>query len=141
MKLSESECAQRIGNAEFGVLGTVDAERGTHLVPVVYIVRDNEIVVPIDTIKPKSSTSLRRTVNLEADPRSSLLVDHRSSDWRELWWVRADLRFIREDEFSQHHADSLVAKYPHYAMPGSIGSVLRFAIESFRGWSASQGLP
>ena len=50
--------------------------------------------VPVDRVKPKSSSRLQRQRNLEADPRAALLVEHWDrGDWSRLWWVRAELRW------------------------------------------------
>ena len=39
-------------------------------------------------MKAKSGGRLQRLVNLEADARCVLLVDHYDDDWSQLWWVR-----------------------------------------------------
>lgn len=137
MRLSTDECTVRLERARFGVLGTVDPDLGTHLVPVVFVTQDQELIVPVDTVKQKSSTRLRRIENLETDPRSTLLVDHRSPDWSDLWWVRADLRFATQDTPTPSDTTRFAAKYPDYASTDSIESILRFTITGLRGWSAS----
>ena len=56
---------------------------------------DGHVGVPIDRVKPKSSSRLQREDNLEADPRGSLLVEHwETQDWSRLWWVRAQLEHV-----------------------------------------------
>ena len=90
--LDEDGCRQRFAGAQVAVLGTVHPERGVDLVPVVFAVVGDELHVPVDVVKPKASTRLQRLANIAADPRVSLLVDHRSDDWDELWWVRAKLQ-------------------------------------------------
>ena len=43
---------------------------------------DGYVGVPIDQVKPKSSSRLQRERNLEADPRAALLVEHwNRDDW------------------------------------------------------------
>jgi len=83
MRMDSTDCLIQLESAAFGVLGTLDPDRGTHLVPVVFAVRGDELVIPIDAVKPKR-TKLRRTDNLRADAQASLLVDHRDADWRRL---------------------------------------------------------
>ena len=74
--------------------------RGVDAVPVVYATSGDFVGVPVDRVKPKSTTRLQRERNLEADPRAALLIEHWDrEDWSRLWWVRAELR--REDDDSR----------------------------------------
>ena len=57
MRLDSIDCRKRMDSSMFGVLGTVDPDRGTHLVPVVFAVSGDELVVPIDAVKPKETIS------------------------------------------------------------------------------------
>jgi PPOX class probable F420-dependent enzyme len=121
----------------FGVLGTVDPDRGTHLVPVVFAVSGEELVVPIDAVKPKQTGQLRRISNLRSDARASLIVDYRSDDWTELWWVRADLRFLTSEDYAAGWPSRLANRYPQYREVGTVDSLLLFAIQSLSGWAAA----
>jgi PPOX class probable F420-dependent enzyme len=92
MRLAEKDARARLVAQDHGVLCTVHAERGADAVPVVYVVDDGYVGVPIDRVKPKASSRLQRERNLQADPRGTLLVDHWDrDDWSQLWWVRAQL--------------------------------------------------
>lgn len=135
MRLTEGECRNRLMDATFGVLGTVDAATGVHLVPVVFAIRGDTLAVPIDRVKPKASTRLRRITNLELDSRASLLVDHRSSDWDQLWWVRADMACIGSVDPDAWLA-ALGERYPLYTSASSIATVITFTIDSLSGWDA-----
>ena len=126
----------RLASCRIGVLGTVDPIRGAHLVPVVFAIDGDRLAIPIDTIKSKASLRLRRTSNLEADPRASLLVDGRSDDWEALWWVRADLTFVGEDDPAMWR-DVLADRYPAYATDAAVHTVLAFSIDGLAGWSAT----
>lgn len=119
------------------MLGTVDGARGVHLVPVVFVVSGNELVVPIDSLKPKSSRRLRRVDNLQADGRASIVVDHASDDWSELWWIRADLEFVGSLDPEEPWLALLASKYPQYRNRSTIDSLLLFTIGSVRGWTGS----
>ena len=44
--------------------------------------------------KPKRTTNLKRLRNILENPRVSVLADHYSDQWEELWWVRADGRAL-----------------------------------------------
>ena len=136
MRLDPIASAERLASARFGVLGTVDPQRGTHLVPVVFALLDGHVVIPIDAVKPKSGALLRRLANLDVDPRASLLVDHRSEDWSELWWVRADLHAVATDDDGPARA-ALAARYEPYRDPASVPSILTLRIDHITGWSAA----
>jgi PPOX class probable F420-dependent enzyme len=136
MRLETPDCWNLLGNATFGVLGTVDAAIGVHLVPVVFAVEEEVLAIPIDRVKLKGSTRLRRVTNLEQDSSASLIVDHRSSDWDQLWWVRADMTFVGPGDPAPW-LPVLGERYPAYASKGSITSVLTFAIDALSGWAAS----
>lgn len=111
--------------------------------PVVYVVDggrvddadSNAIVIPIDTVKPKTGVRLQRLRNLEADPRATLLVDHYDDDWTRLWWVRAHGP-AREAAPSADQLDRLAAAFPVYAAAGSVPSVILLEVEGITGWSA-----
>lgn len=139
MKLGAEEARARLASRDHGVLCTVHPERGVDAVPVVYAVDDGCVGVPIDRVKPKTSPRLQRTRNLEADPRAALLVEHWDrSDWSQLWWVRAELRWVGDD--SQERAATLGSRlaeaFPQYReQPFSAVLVLRIA--GVTGWSAS----
>lgn len=119
MRLTPDEARARLAAHVHGILCTVHTERGPDPVPAVYALDDDGFVgVPIDRVKPKSSSRLQRERNIEADPRASLLVEHwDAADWARLWWVRAELR--REDDPSRAQVDGLAARLaravPQYA--------------------------
>ena len=103
--------------------------------PVVFAVDDEQVLIPVDRVKAKRTTALRRVANLERDPRATLLVDHRGEDWSDLWWVRADLRLASHDVVDGV-VEVLARKYAQYRDPGSVASVLRFDIVNISRWSA-----
>lgn len=139
MKLSAAEARTRLASHDHGIFCTVHADRGVDAVPVVYAFDDAGFVgVPIDEVKPKESSRLQRTRNLEADPRATLLIEHWDRhDWSQLWWVRAELRWEGHDQGGR--AAALAARladaFPQYRdQPFSTVLVLRTVGVS--GWSA-----
>ena len=96
MRLDQDEARIRLAGHDHGILCTVHPVRGVDAVPVAYVVdADGFVAVPVDRVKPKSSSRLQRERNLEADPRATLLVEHWDPvDWSRLWWVRAELRWV-----------------------------------------------
>jgi PPOX class probable F420-dependent enzyme len=137
VRLSYEMSLARLESGGFAVLGTVDERRGVHLVPVIYVVAPGKVAIPIDRVKDKTTMRLRRIENLGNDPRASLLVDHRSDDWAELWWVRADLTFL-EVERPARWAPVFADRFPPYVVAAAIESVLVLAIESVTGWQATR---
>lgn len=140
MRLGPDEARARLAAHVHGVCATTHPERGPDPVPVVYALDDDGYVgIPIDRVKPKSSTRLQREVNLESDPRSALLVEHwDAEDWSRLWWVRADLRWEPDPpaERVEGLAERLSRTVPQYAQrPFERVIVLR--VEKVTGWAAS----
>lgn len=138
MRLAHDEAMARFVAHDHGILCTVHAIRGADAVPCVFAVDDNCVGVPVDRVKPKSSSRLQRERNLEADPRASLLVEQWDrEDWSQLWWVRAWLRW--ETNPSPEREDGLAAllerRYPQYGgRPFDRVHVLR--IVDVTGWAA-----
>ncbi|MEM9037907.1 MAG: pyridoxamine 5'-phosphate oxidase family protein [Actinomycetota bacterium] len=139
MRIDETMARRLLERHDHGILMTVHPEHGTDGVPVVFAVIDDHLAVPIDLVKPKSSTRLQRERNLEADPRSTLLLDHwDAQDWSRLWWVRARLRWVADPpkEVEESLAAGLVEEYEPYA-DRPFARLLVFRIRSVTGWAAS----
>ena len=140
MKLSGEQALQRLTEHVHGVMCTVHPERGPDPVPAVYAVHDGHVGVPIDQVKPKASTRLKREDNLLDDPRSALLVEHwDTEDWSRLWWVRADLEHVEGPSASliEQLADRLSRSVPQYA-DKPFHRVVVCRIVRVTGWSASE---
>jgi Pyridoxamine 5'-phosphate oxidase len=140
MRLSDRDARARVAAHDHGVLCTIHPERGVDAVPVAYAVDDDGYVgVPVDRVKPKSSSRLQRERNLEADPRAALLVEHWDrSDWSRLWWVRAELRWLDDaaDARTADLAARLARAYPQYRdQPFTRVLVLR--VVGVTGWAAA----
>jgi len=141
MRLSADEARARLAARVHGVLCTLHPQRGPDPQPVVYAVsEDGHVAVPIDRVKPKSSSRLQREDNLEADPRAALLVEHwEAEDWSRLWWVRAHLQHVPDPppSLTEDLTARLARAVPQYAdRPNHRLLVCR--IVSVTGWSASE---
>jgi PPOX class probable F420-dependent enzyme len=136
MRLTDDDALARLAAHDHGVLSTVHPERGVDAVPVVFAVDEGYVGIPVDRVKAKSSPRLQRRRNLEADPRATLLVDqwHRD-DWSQLWWVRAELRYVIDDVRAAPLTELLVARYPQY-QGETFDDVLVLEIVGVTGWSA-----
>lgn len=141
MPMSVDDARARLTVADHAVLSTVDADRGVHAVPVCFALLRDHVVVPIDRVKPKSTTTLRRTENLDADARATLLVDHWDRhDWQQLWWVRADLVRSAEGTVAAEELaafeQALRDRYPQYRHT-EFAQLLVFDVVQVSGWSAT----
>lgn len=140
MKLDPDEARTRLAAEVHGVLVTLHPERGPDPQPAVYALsEDGHVGVPIDTVKPKTSSRLRREDNLEADPRGSLLVEHwETEDWSRLWWVRAQLEHLPDPPtaLTDELADRLARTVPQYA-DKPFHRILVCRVVTVTGWAAS----
>lgn len=133
---------RRFAESRFASLATV-SEAGPHLVPVVFAMVGDLVVTAVDG-KPKSTTQLRRLANIAAEPRVSLLVDHRDEDWAQLWWVRVDGEADVHDLSSTvgvSAAEALRDKYSQYATVALPGPVIVVRPQRWSSWSASGVFP
>jgi PPOX class probable F420-dependent enzyme len=127
----------RFAAARVARLATI-GETGPHLVPVVFAVEDDTVVIAIDH-KPKARRDVRRLANIRAQPAVSLLADHYDEDWTALWWVRADgqAEVVEDDAAMSGPIDLLVAKYPQYRDMRPAGPVIVVRVSQWRGWAAT----
>ena len=136
--MNDARMWERIRTARVGVLGTIRPDGAPHQVPFVYAaVADRLLVSAVDS-KPKSGRRLARLVNIEAEPRVSVLVQWYEDDWSALWWVRADGRAMVSAGVSPAQRRALEEKYPHYARH-ELGPFVLIEVEHLSGWEASGG--
>ena len=138
MKLSADEARRRAAGSDHGVLATLHPTRGVDTVPAAFVIDGDLVAIPIDRVKPKASTDLQRSRNLDADPRASLLCEQWDAvDWSRLWWVRISLRRSSEPaEVVAGLEAGLRRRYPQYEVEPFAG-ILTFRIVEISGWSAS----
>ncbi|WP_018331630.1 TIGR03668 family PPOX class F420-dependent oxidoreductase [Actinomycetospora chiangmaiensis] len=134
--LGPDDARARFAAARVARLGTASATGEPHLVPVVFAVVDDRVLIAIDQ-KPKRTRDLRRLRNIEANPTVSLLVDVYSDDWSALWWVRADGRASVREDLLGEALPLLGARYPQHAADPPQGPVIEVAVARWSGWSAS----
>ncbi|NMO04694.1 hypothetical protein HH308_26075 [Gordonia sp. TBRC 11910] len=142
MKLTVAAAHARFAANLHGVLCTTHPDRGADPQPVVYTVSDDGYVgIPIDSVKPKTSTRLKREQNLAADPRATLLVEHwEIEDWSRLWWVKAQLSYLPGPERTvvDDLAERLSRTVPQYA-DRPFHRILVFGVVGVTGWSGADG--
>jgi PPOX class probable F420-dependent enzyme len=131
VRLTADEAWSRLRASNHGVLATVHPERGVDAVPVVFAVDGERILLPVDTVKAKSTTRLQRAVNLASDPRCVLLVDHYEDDWTRLWWVRAHGSATVVDG-----REEALTAFPAYRDSGAVVTTIVLRPEVVSGWRA-----
>ena len=105
------------------------------MVAVVFVTFDGGICIPIDG-KRKSGRPLKRLVNIERNPRVSLLIDEYSDDWTKLRWVRCDGNaevVLAEAGL----AAALTAKYPQYEQLDVGACAIRIVVQRTQSWHAA----
>ncbi|KRC92229.1 hypothetical protein ASE25_02390 [Terrabacter sp. Root85] len=141
MRLNEETARSRLREQVHGVLCTLHPDRGPDPVPIVYAVSDDgHVGIPIDTVKPKTSSRLQREANLAADPRGSLLIERwEDDDWSRLWWVRAELQHVSDppSSLTDDLADRLASTVPQYA-DKPFHRLLVCRIVRVTGWAAGE---
>lgn len=136
--MDRTEALARLSRAKLGHLATIRPEPEPHVVPVTFAVVGNHLVTAVDH-KPKTTTSLQRLVNVQAHPRASLLVDHYSENWDQLWWVRVDgAASVHTDGSDWEQArEALADKYPQYNDRPPDGPAIRLEIETVISWEST----
>jgi PPOX class probable F420-dependent enzyme len=127
----------RFAQAPVARLATVTPSGMPHLVPVVFALRDDVIYTAVDA-KPKSTQRLRRLGNIESNPQVSMLVDHYSDDWTQLWWARVDgVASVHDDGDALDIGYQLLrAKYAQYQSVSLDGPVIAVAVQRWASWHA-----
>jgi PPOX class probable F420-dependent enzyme len=128
--------AELFAAAPVAALATA-ADGVPHLVPVVFAVSGDTVYTAVDA-KRKSTKRLRRLANIEANPRVSLLVDHYTDDWTQLWWVRADgiAEIHPHGEQMAIGYALLRAKYRQYERTALDGPVVTVTVQRWSSWHA-----
>lgn len=136
--MDEQEARQRFSAAQIARLATVRPDGAPHVVPVVFALAGDELYVVVDH-KPKRTHRLQRLVNLRAEPRCSLLVDHYEADWSALWWVRADGVAAVVDEPDAEHPglQALSARHHTYRVQPPDGPLIIVTVSRWSGWSGT----
>ena len=117
--------------ARFPFLATIDGQQPR--VRPVSPVRTDGFTVYIANLR-----AYHKTVEIEANPRVSLLVDHYDDDWTQLWWVRADgVAAIHDsgEEMATGYA-LLRTKYPQYQRIALDGPVVPVEVQRWSSWQA-----
>ncbi|MFD3809471.1 TIGR03668 family PPOX class F420-dependent oxidoreductase [Rhodococcus sp. NPDC058639] len=129
---------RRVTEARVARLATADGSGEPHLVPIVFALDGDAMYTCVDD-KPKTTRRLRRLADIAANPRVSVLVDHYSDDWSQLWWIRIDgiaTVHAADTDAGATGLDALARKYPQYRSKRPPGPVITIARLRWRSWSA-----
>jgi len=129
---------RRVAAARVARLATVNGSGEPHLIPIVFALDGGTIHTCVDD-KPKTTRRLRRLRDITENPRVSVLVDHYSDDWSQLWWIRIDGIATVHDADTAVGAtglDALAGKYPQYREKRPPGPVITIDRLCWRSWSA-----
>jgi PPOX class probable F420-dependent enzyme len=137
VRLGEGEARRRFAAAPVARLATAGRDGRPHLVPVTFALDGDVLYTAVDA-KPKTTTRLRRLANIAENPAVALLADHYTSDWDELWWVRADghATILGSDDVAPP-LRLLAGRYPQYRATPPGGPVIRIRVERWTGWAAA----
>jgi PPOX class probable F420-dependent enzyme len=129
--MTRDEAWSLLAGADHGVLATVHPERGVDAVPVVFALDGDRVVLPVDTVKAKTTTRLQRLENVARDPRCVLLVDHYDDDWSQLWWVRVHGTARVVDGRA-----GALTRFPAYREEGAVTATIVLTPSAVTGWRA-----
>jgi len=130
-----------LSTARVAHLATSDQYARPHVVPIVFVWRDDILYTPLDR-KPKRDDdwhALRRVRNIETNGRVALVVDRYDEDWTHLAWVMVDgvATILESGEERDAAAALLVAKYAQYEkLPLEGRPIVRVEIERASEWSS-----
>ncbi len=127
-----------LSSAQVAVLASVRPDGRAHAVPSVFAIDGDYLYTAVDH-KPKSTTRLARVENIAANPQVSVLAQHYSDDWEQLWWVRVDgeAAVLESSDHRQKAVDLLIAKYAQYRSQAPSGDVIAVRIDRLTGWAAA----
>ncbi len=138
MSRMDTAPASRFAGAPVARLATVREDGSPHIVPVVFALVGQVVWTAVDR-KPKTTTALRRLANIAYESRVSVLVDHYTDAWDELWWVRVDGIAEVVDPRSGDGRTGLAAlgaKYQQYVDAPPEGPVVRVQVRHWASWQA-----
>jgi PPOX class probable F420-dependent enzyme len=135
-----------IENKSYGYLATAASNLQPYATPVVFILHNGKIYVPLDQ-KPKavSISKLKRVKNIQENPKVCFLVHHYDEDWTRLWFVmitgyatlvNGSLETIRTELKTIHN--KFLSKYSQYNEISVGNFYIRIRINKTAYWKYAQ---
>ena len=123
-------------------LATADRNGRPHVVPICYVLLDDDLFSVVDAKPKQRPTALKRLRNIDENPYASVVVDRWDEDWSQLAWVMLQGRASRVDDDAAYAAAlaELRAKYVQYAGVSfriETNPMIRLAIDHVIAWSAT----
>ena len=74
--------------AKVAHLATADSNLQPYITPVVFVIENNKIYIPLDH-KPKTVpiNQLKRVKNIQKNPKVAFQIDNYEDDWQRLWFI------------------------------------------------------
>ena len=128
--------------AKVAHLATADSSLQPYITPVVFVIENNKIYIPLDH-KPKTVpiNQLKRVKNIQKNPKVAFQIDNYEDDWQRLWFIMlmgyAELVVQKEvggdqDKYIRKVHDLFMAKYVQYSKV-EIGTIF-IKISSLKGF-------
>lgn len=136
--MNRSDALARLTGCRVARLATTTPRGEPHVVPITFALVGNAIVTMVDH-KPKTTERLQRLINLEAHSGASVLADHYSEDWSELWWVRVDGQAVIHDgdDLWVEGRAALAEKYSQYEARPPEGPAIEISIDRITSWAGT----
>ena len=84
----DKKIVELIKNTNVGFLATAASNLQPYATPVVFILQNENVYVPLDEKhKTVSISELKRVKNIQKNPKVCFLVHHYDEDWTKLWFV------------------------------------------------------
>lgn len=134
----DPEQEEKIANARVARLATVDEDSQPYLVPVVFVLFDGRIYIPIDEKKKDVKPDrLKRVRNIRKNPKVSMLIDQYSEEWSKLSYIMITGKAAVEspdEEISKTVKRMLREKYPQYDSIGISDTFIIVRPEKLTSW-------
>jgi len=114
---SASWAGKLLRESRIGHLATCNLSLKPHVIPICFVFHGHAIYSSIDEKpKRKKPSDLRRTINIEANPNVSMIIDHYEENWWKLKFIiiQGKAKLIWSGEEHQQAINRLKRKYPQY---------------------------
>jgi Predicted flavin-nucleotide-binding protein len=138
----DKKIVKLIKNTSIGYLATAASNLQPYMTPVVYIIQNENVYVPLDE-KPKtvSISELKRVKNIQENPKVCFLVHHYDEDWTKLWFVMitgyASLLDSTSEKLTTIH-NKFLSKYSQYNKIGLANFYIKIRINKTIYWKYAQ---
>jgi PPOX class probable F420-dependent enzyme len=138
----DKKIVKLIKDTSIGYLATAASNLQPYATPVVFILHNKNIYVPLDQ-KPKTVTisELKRVKNIQENPKVCFLVHHHDEHWTKLWFVmitgyatlvNGRSKTLREESKTIHN--KFLSKYSQYNKIGVGNFYIRIRIDKLAYW-------